>query len=95
MAELEKVIKGLNYCTRLYLGCKKCPYFGTSTSKASCECQLKTDAVALLKEQPQIVRCKDCKFWDCVNDSYYGKCSQVFKGKLSPFDWFCADGERK
>ena len=51
MADIEKVIKGLDYCTHLYLGCKECPYFGTSTSKSSCECQLKTDALELLKKQ--------------------------------------------
>ena len=51
MADIEKVIKGLNFCTKLYLGCKECPYFGESDGKASCECKLKTDALAMLKEQ--------------------------------------------
>ena len=42
-------------------------------------------AEQLLKEHPQIVRCKDCK-------RYYangGNCDQVLA------EWFCADGERK
>lgn len=62
MADIEKVIKGLHYCTKLYLGCKECPYFGESDGKASCECKLKTDALELLKEQEakQVIR-KQCK----------------------------------
>lgn len=54
MADREKVIKGLHYCTKLYLGCKECPYFGESDSKASCECKLKTDAFNMLKEQDAV-----------------------------------------
>ena len=56
MPDMEKVIQGLHYCTHLYLGCKECPYFGTSTSKASCEYQLKADAIALLKEQEEEIK---------------------------------------
>ena len=42
-----------------------------------------------MKEQPQIVRCKDCK----KRDSW--ECWQYFFGRIKiPDDWFCADGER-
>ena len=54
----------------------------------------------------ELVRCKDCKWWDKKDNSPYGYCHackhahcsehweiwiyRVYKG-----DWFCADGERK
>lgn len=48
------------------------------------------DAVALLKEQPEIVRCKDCKYWhDSIN------CPLYSEGMLTDGNWFCADGERR
>lgn len=72
MADIEKVIKGLHYCTKLYLGCKECPYFGESDSKASCECKLKTDAFNLLKEQEAVVHpepsCEMTYITDCCCD---------------------------
>lgn len=53
----------------------------------------------LLKEHPQIVRCKDCKHgkyeeWDngeCVDKTV---CCDEY-GIHKPYWWFCADGERK
>ena len=47
-----------------------------------------------MKEQPEIVRCKDCKHWDekkheCHNVKSYMQYRPCFK------DWFCADGERE
>ena len=49
---------------------------------------------ALLKEQPDVVRCKDCKHWDekkneCHNVHSYMQFRPCFG------NWFCADGERK
>ena len=41
-------------------------------------------------EQPQIVRCKDCKHYDSETQS----CLDGLDGIFQP-DWFCADGERK
>ena len=46
-----------------------------------------------LLSKSQIVRCRDCKRWSEENGSYYGRCEHV--RRLTPFDWFCADGERK
>ena len=55
----------------------------TMQKKGTCE---------LLKEQPQIVRCKDCKRRGTYNCPVYvggdGMCSE-------PDDWFCANGERR
>ena len=50
------------------------------------------DILALLKEQPEIVRCKDCR----VLSSPPG--SVMFCEHIHEFvdaEWFCADGERK
>lgn len=63
-------------------------------------------ALELLKEQPQIVRCKDCKWWDKKPGSPYGYCHACKHGYSSPNweigiyrtyegDWFCAEGERR
>lgn len=135
MADIEKVIKGLECCIREFDDiddnpCFKCPY--------SCQCQegyisaIKEDALELLKEQdtllkeyrntikdgyealtnatkiiksePQIVRCKDCRYatrhccdsvfgnplYDCKHVSQIGR-----EVKAQPGDWFCADGERR
>ena len=47
-----------------------------------------------LKEQPEIVRCKDCK--DRFNGRCYSrKSDRVNFGVDVPDDWFCADGVRK
>ena len=53
-----------------------------------------------LKEHPQIVRCKDCKY---AHKTYNGDCKycDMFTDddgnpieRYLPGDWFCADGER-
>ena len=49
----------------------------------------------LLREQPEIVRCKDCKHYKdgfCYNPNTYD--DEKTRGNTSP-NWFCADGERK
>lgn len=43
-----------------------------------------------------VVRCETCKHWSACeseeNDcDIYGVCNQI--GRLTIFDWFCADGE--
>lgn len=40
-----------------------------------------------LKDQPQIVRCKDCKHYMTIHCTCDGCC-------ISP-DWFCADGVKQ
>lgn len=54
----------------------------------------------LLEEQPEIVRCKDCKYlidhYGFMNDGYCTKMIDDYNVKLKPKkDWFCADGEPK
>lgn len=42
-----------------------------------------------LKEQPQIVRCKDCK------KRLKANCWVYFCGRRTEDNWFCADGDHK
>ncbi len=53
----------------------------------------------LLKEQPEIVRCKDCKHWSAERINDYNKCKRWINVGVNNFatmgDWFCADGERR
>jgi len=52
--------------------------------------------VEMLKEQAEIVRCKDCIWWDkghteeCDNSD-----SVCFHNGWCKPDWFCADGEKR
>ena len=45
-------------------------------------------------EQPQIVRCKDCKNQNWVNLETGNVICRIGHG-TNPSDWYCADGERK
>ena len=44
-------------------------------------------------EQPQIVRCKDCKnqYYDMKDGRIV--CGRIDNGEIHSSDWFCADGE--
>lgn len=48
------------------------------------------DAIALLKEQPEIVRCKDCKYYD-----HFNGCMSWHDVNSNNDNWYCADGERR
>ena len=60
----------------------------------------------LLEDAVPVVRCKDCKWWDQINNGPYGYCHACKHGYYSSNweiniyrrykeDWFCADGERR
>lgn len=59
------------------------------------------DAIALLREQePVIVRCKDCKYWNagtCLNDKVSRQIEDCgcYPDFVTDSNWFCAEGERK
>jgi len=80
MPDREKYIKVLSKTVKTVK-----EYNEDAPIKISLECV--EDILELLKEQPQIVRCKDCK-------KHYNelKCRC---GGYTPNDWFCADGERQ
>ena len=50
-----------------------------------------------VKYYPDLIRCKDCKHGYPLTDSAYYACTKPFAepNNRKPFDWFCADGERK
>ena len=81
MFDRDKVIKGLEHCSSGD-GCKGCPY-SKNESGHVCSFDCIRDALALLKDQPEIIRCRDCKrrlecdYWIENGD-----------------EWFCADGKR-
>ena len=89
MTELEKVIKGFKCCKRKDGNeCKVCPY----TESEYCVEDMVTDALAILKEQEAVVRCKDCKNLSSpANGVPFCKHIKKFVGA----DWFCADGVAK
>lgn len=80
----EKVIEGLEYLITAYaFHCDDAECLG--------------EAVELLKEQDDIVKCKTCKYWDDTSEGRYigGWCfCDRLKFSTSP-EWYCADGEGK
>lgn len=74
MSDMENVIKGIQECDLNGGLIGNCPYKGI---------------LDLLKEQPQIVRCKDCKWYD----ERISLCDNCGLPREQTF--FCADGKRK
>lgn len=99
MADREKVIKGLEHCSSGE-GCKGCPYNKTESGHA-CLFDCVRDAIPLLKEQPEIVRCMDCRYGEPTKNGAGDDCIQCnnddlwLDRNLNFPDWFCADGERR
>lgn len=85
MVDIYKVIKGLEVCMSKDKTCSDCPYEGTV-----CITTLSTDALELLRDHPQIVRCRNCEHWDF----YKHECDKKEVWFACP-DLFCADRIRK
>ena len=93
MMDREIVIKALETCRdqdnppgyRFTSCVDDCPYHGNG-----CARKLKEDALALLKEQKELVRCADCRHAD-ISPSGLIKCRGIFRS----LEWYCADGERR
>lgn len=45
------------------------------------------------KREEEIVRCKDCKFYNAKPDSHGDRCDKIHWSRGD--DWSCADGKRK
>ena len=87
MIDREKGIKGLeslrdicNAKSNMAIGKGKVAWAGYANAA--------DDAISLLKEQPEIVRCKDCKFF--ISEGHYCKIRGIGR-PLEPDD-FCSDG---
>ena len=86
MIDRDKVIKGLQEAV---------DWLSTETSLTVVDQWVVRDALALLKEQLQIVRCKDCKH----SEHWYGDKQRCFLWHEDGIDVFetgyCSYGERK
>ena len=62
--------------------------------------------INLPSAQPEIIRCKDCKWWDKSEEGQFGYCMAMKHGYYSTNweisihrrykgDFYCADGERR
>ena len=76
MSDREKIIKDLEFCVN---------------GRYKVELSLAKKILVLLQEQPEIVRCKDCKHGAQVGMLPLITCGGVDHG----LDWFCADGRRR
>ena len=90
MTDRERILKGLerHAITKYISTHETCPYKDIDI----CHHVLAEEAYKYISEQPKIVRCRDCKYFE--PDGIYTMCYR--HNGLSPnADWFCADGERK
>lgn len=92
MTELNQVIYDIERCTcHVPDACRDCSkYKGTYTP--DCMEQLLTDALKLLKEQSEIVHCKNCKWF---SEKGFCKHPDGGAGNIRPTGWFCGDGKRR
>jgi len=92
MIDKERVVKGLEHCQKSY--CDGCPYVYDLCDEKDCIANLARDVLVVLKKQPDIVRCENCKhscdYTDIYPDNAY-KCTK--NGGYHNDSWFCADGE--
>lgn len=92
MADREKAIKGLETCIKhIDRECPIfCPYYEVCTKyDGRIVLQpLLRDAFVLLRERPEVIRCKDCEY---RHDSL--RCQMYSEGMDTPDDWYCADGK--
>ena len=76
----------------------------SDSTAAFCLCQrwILKDALSMLKDRPEIVRCKDCKYATMTSD---GKVCKYCEMEIDDSgdqryvcydeDWYCANGERR
>ena len=101
MHDRERILKGLerHAITKYISTHETCPYKDIDI----CHHVLAEEAYKYISEQPQIVRCKDCKHGSlyCTEDvcgATLIECNHPDLGDtvaIHKWDWFCADGERK
>lgn len=110
MPDVEKVIKAIS-CLLSNCSCTECEYHEAGSCVDAVlsdalellkEKELKDKMFHALEEDwkklkgmTQIVRCKDCTFYEnggCGNTDSDSPCKNLLDVKP---DWFCADGERK
>ena len=107
MTDMEKVRQGVWQCLldnteeEYETQCLDCPYYSEGITLKECKTKLRKDFTELLKSQPQIVRCRDCKWRSCycteaTDGTTMYTCNYPCANDVPrPADWFCADGELK
>ena len=83
MTDIKKVIKGV-HDARKYLEDRE-----WVDKSVGVHIDALNDALTLLKEQPEIVRCKDCRWYD----EKISFCDNCHLPREQTF--FCADGKRR
>lgn len=95
----EKVIKGMECCQDCdgYVCRNCCPYHDRNEPEGqpTCTCRLAHDALALLKAQEPVVRCRDCKYYNTTGCGVgFGWCEDSVVNNGTCDDFYCARGER-
>lgn len=93
MIDKQKIIDGLECCSGR-VSCSSCPYNGID----DCIDVLKRRALELLKSQPEVVQCEDCKNWipgtiDDDDNFNPPRCKRII-GRWSANE-YCSCAERK
>lgn len=97
MIDREKVIKGLHqHCEgSMFDRCGECPYYEVADEPFQCKDALLMDALALLKEQEAVVKCKDCIHFaqDNIPTDGCGFCELLSRTYCG--NDYCSYGERR
>ena len=90
MTDREKVQKGLYLCLSGESSvCNDCPYDAECKEATGIgPSPLRRDALKLLKELPEVIRCKYCKHYE----EETGICD-LYHAHGYAETWYCADGE--
>lgn len=94
MIDREKLIKVIEDCLEKG-ACNECPYkIGIGWNSFNCRrIAMLRDCLYVLREQSEIVRCKDCKHSEYINGQGY-KC-EVWEYSYVLNNGFCNYGERR
>ena len=90
---IEKLKEDLKYCIRSG-SCSKCEYGAKGLSVLTCLNLLQRCSNALEKTV-EVVRCKDCLYWQDNNGGYPHEECRWGKEETPDEDDFCSYGERK
>ena len=92
MEDRERIINDIGCCISHGLdACKYCSKYDPTDIKLDCMDRLFRDAMESLKEEPEIVRCKDCRKKDKEECPMYVDYPCTNK---PGDDWFCAEGAK-
>ena len=98
MNKSEKILQGLDLCTRREADCEKCPYNGGTTNLDCVEMLLK-DVKTLCQDMVHVTRCKDCKHCTLLDDGVSWSCKawgmDFYSTAYDAATYYCAEAEPK